>query len=172
MNITFIRRLPSRVLVAAATAVILSAGAATTASATNDTNIQNPFGPKVPFTPPARTVPGDQDRPFGNPPVKQKRRYKSVSHYLLGIWNGRLKNGAVVRISFSRDGKFSLINVRRGIAQVGYWRVQGLKIQLIAVGQCNRGRCVRYPQQKRVVFAIKPLNANAMRTPGGSFRRA
>ncbi len=172
MNITLIRRITA----AAATAVILSAGAATMASATNNTLIQNPFGPKVPFVPktnntPAAT-PSDRDRPFSTPRQQQRPRYRSVAHYLLGIWNGRLKNGAQVRISFSKNGKFSLVDLRRGTAQVGYWWVKGMRVQLVAVGQCNRNRCQRYPQNKRVVFSIKPVNANAMRTPGGKFQRA
>ena len=176
MNTTLIRRITCGTLGAAATAVILSAGAASMASAANNTLVQNPFGPKVPFVPktnntPAAT-PGDQDRPFSTPSTKAAPRYRSVGHYLLGIWNGRLKNGAVVRITFSRNGKFSLVDLRRGVAQVGHWRVKGTRVQLIAVGICNRSGCQRYPQNKRVAFSVKPVTANAMRTPGGQFRRA
>lgn len=181
MNLTLIRGLLCSMTAAAATAVMLSAGGATLASAnTGNTLIQNPFGPKVPFVPqtpnktnntPAAT-PSDPDRPFSTPRPQARKRYRNVAHYLLGIWNGRLKNGAQVRISFTKNGKFSLVDLRRGTAQVGYWRVRGLRVQLVAVGQCNRNRCQRYPQNKRVVFSIKPLNANAMRTPGGNFQRA
>jgi hypothetical protein len=176
MNITLIRRLSCGVLGAAATAVILSAGAATSASAANNSLIQNPFGPKVPFTPKTRSqpaaTPSDPDRPFSTPRQQRRPKYRSVAHYLLGIWNGRLKNGAQVRISFSKNGKFSLVDTRRGVAQVGHWRVKGLRVQLVAVGYCSRSRCHRYPQNTRVVFSIKPVHANAMRTPGGTFQRA
>lgn len=168
MTITTLRRLAA----AAATAVIVTAGVTSVAGASTSPLIQNPFGPPKPFTPPPTSKPSDPDRPFGNPAQPQRKQYRNVAHYLLGIWHGRLNNGTVVKFSLSRDGKFSLIDVRRGVAQVGYWRVQGMKIQLIAVGMCDRSRCVRYPQRKQVVFAIKPVSADAMRTPGGSFRRA
>ena len=161
-----------RLVAAAATAVIVSAGVTSAAGANTSPLIQNPFGPPKTFTPPPSTRPSDPDRPFGSPARTQRKHYRNVAHYLVGIWYGRLKDGAVVKFTLSRDGKFSLVDVRRGIAQVGYWRVRGMKIQLIGVGRCTRQGCTRFSQRKQAIFAVKPVSANAMRTPGGTFKRA
>lgn len=164
---TFLRRLG---MAAAVFGFVLSGAAA--AQADNE----NPFGPKVPYVPPSNDPgtnpnPGN-DRPFSTPSTPQRPKYRNVQHYLLGVWQGSLRNGTQVRLSFSRDGKFAMINRQGGYAIVGYYRIQGLKVQLIAVGVCKQSGCTRYEQRKVVTMPIKPLSANAMQTPGGRFQRA
>jgi len=130
----------------------------------NTPNVTSPYG-----------SPNEGNR-YGNP-NDDRSNYTNVDmrlgRYLVGTWQGQLKNGGVIRIRFSQDGRVALAQRGADIALVGRYRVVQGSIRIAIVARCSLStrQCEKVSDPKVTTIGFRPVDGQTLQVRTGYMRR-